>query len=350
MFKDQYHKIYQDAAPSPALEQETLARMAEAQEHLYLEKETQPAPKRKLILPLSLSAAAAVLALTVGLSFWLNRPEYIEDSMGDMDTIISGSPSTKPEKDPDAEDFLSGTADDEQKGDSAAKPDENKGTQKPSATPDEEAEGENKAPVDVGDEGEEPSAEDDQSKGEDAEAQEPEQQAPADPTIPIEIENATTTTYASLQFFLDDLSQGTALGYKKNYYADSSLIIVPSFLPRTARFRQLYLNSSGKYSYSYCFSAADQQYFLDIEVGATLPRTLRDLNLRKSSALTEKVGFDKKGNQRIYYFGNFDKCTVTLRPVDAKAPLPTQEQTDTLLGDFQLARCTAENPLLSMVY
>ncbi len=346
MFKDQYHKIYQDAAPSPALEQETLARMAEAQEHLYLEKETQTAPKRKLILPLSLSAAAAVLALTVGLSFWLNRPEYIEDSMGDMDTIISGSPSLKPEKDPDADDFLGGFApDEEQKGDSAAKPDENKGTQKPSTTPDDE--NENKAPAD---ESEEPSTEDDLLKGDDSAEQEPEQQAPADPTLPVEINNATTATYASLQFFLDDLSQGTALGYKKNYYADSSLIIVPSFLPQTSRFRQLYLSNSGKYSYSYCFTAENQQYFLDIEVGATLPRTLRDLNLRKTSAKTEKVGFDKKGNQRIYYFGNFDKCTVTLRPVDSKAALPTVEQTDTLLGDFTLARCTAENPLLSLTY
>lgn len=344
MFKDSYQKIYQDAAPSPALEQETLARMAEAQEHLYLERPAE-APKRKLILPLSLSAAAAVLALTVGLSFWLNRPDYIEDSMGDMDTILSDVPSLKPEKDPDADDFLSGTTDDEQKGDNAAPPEENKG-QKPSATPNDEDE--NKAPAD--DEGEEPSTEGDQLKGDDSAEQEPEQVAPADPTLPVEINNATTATYASLQFFLDDLSQGTSLGYKKNYYADSSLIIVPSFLPRTARFRQLHLNSSGKYSYSYCFTAEDQQYFLDVEVGATLPRTLRDLNLRKSSVLNEKVGFDKKGNQRIYYFGNFDKCTVTLRPVDGKAPLPTQEQTDTLLGDFQLARCTAENPLLSLTY
>ncbi len=345
MFKDQYNKIYRDAVPSPALEQETLARMAEAQEHLYLEKEPQTAPKRKLILPLSLSAAAAVLALTVGLSFWLNRPDYIDDSMGDMDTILSDVPSLKPEKDPDADSMLGTAPDEEQKGDSAAPPEENKGTQKPSATPNDEDE--NKAPAD---EGEDPSTEDEQLKGDDSAEQEPEQVAPADPTLPVEINNATTTTYASLQFFLDDLSQGTALGYKKNYYADSSLIIVPSFLPQTSRFRQLYLNSSGKYSYSYCFTAEDQQYFLDIEVGATLPRTLRDLNLRKTSAKTEKIGFDKKGNQRIYYFGNFDKCTVTLRPVDSKAALPTVEQTDTLLGNFTLARCTAENPLLSLTY
>ena len=345
MFKDQYNKIYQDAAPSPALEQETLARMAEAQEHLYLGKEPQSAPKRKLILPLSLSAAAAMLALTIGLSVWANRPDYITDSMGEMDQFLSGE--SAPEKEPVRDEFLGGAPGDALKGESAAPPEENIGTQKPSAAPGEEAENENKAPIDDEGEGEEPSTEGEPSKGDDAEEQNPEEQAPADPTMPVEINNKTTTTYASLQFFLDDLSQGTALGYKKNYYADSSLIIVPSFLPRTARFRQLY---NGKYSYSYCFTDGEQQYFLDIEVGATLPRTLRDLNLRMASAKTEKVGFDKKGNQRIYFFGNFDKCTVTLRPVDAKAPLPTAEQTAALLGDFLPVRGTAENPLLSMVY
>ncbi len=348
MFKDQYNKIYQDAAPSPALEQETLARMAEMQEHLYLEKETRPAPKRKLILPLSLSAAAAVVALTVGLSFWLNRPDYIDDSMGDMDTIISNAPSLKPENDSDGNDYLGGYApDEEKKGDSSSSDDENKGSPKPDSTPSDEGEEENKAPADSGDDS---STTEDEMKGEELPEDDAQEQAPADPTLPVEIKNASTTTYASLQFFLDDLSQGTALGYKKNYYADSSLIIVPSVLPQTSRFRQIYLYNSGKYSYSYCFTAEGQQYFLDIEVGATLPKTLRDLNLRVTSAKTEKIGFDKKGNQRIYYFGNFDKCTVTLRPVDSKAAVPTLEQTDTLLGNFTLARCTAENPLLSMTY
>ena len=80
LFKSEYTKQFDEFTPSTALNEETLALMQEAQAH--------PLPKAKKetnlrwVLPVCASGAAAMVALTVGLAVWFNKPEVFDDIQG----------------------------------------------------------------------------------------------------------------------------------------------------------------------------------------------------------------------------------------------------------------------------
>ncbi len=343
MFKDDYRKQFENIAPSPALEQETLDLMAEAQAHGFI----PPAPKSKkpLILSLSLSGAAAMVAITVGLSFWLSGPkDLMPDEVGSLDNIVGGSSagnssgsSGKEENDSaappaDKEEGVKGenTPTDGATGDDAG---DDAGSTDASGTPAPED-----APEDQNATGGAPEA------GENA-APPP---APVSPTGPVTVEDKNTETYLSIQAYLDALTAKKTIGYNKNYMADPALVIVPSWLPQKVQFRHLHAKSNGAYSYSYLLTDGENQYFLDIAAPATFPRTQRDLNLRVRAVKGEYEGLDKLENKRIYYFGNYEKITVTLTAVSGAAP--TLEETERLLADLQLDRYTPQNTLVQLEY
>jgi hypothetical protein len=173
--------------------------------------------------------------------------------------------------------------------------------------------------------------------------------APADPLAPIVVQDKNTETYPSIQAYLDALSAKKTLGYQKNYLADPALVLVPSRLPQQSRFRQLYAKSNGAYSYSYIVADGENQYFLEISVAATFPRTLRDLNLRLRGLKGEYEGMDPLENKRTYYFGNFEEVSVCLNPIGEK-PLPNLEETNRILADLEIDRYAVQNTLVQMTY
>lgn len=330
MFKDDYRKQFEDVAPSPALEKETLELMAEAQAHGFIAPPVKS--KKPLILSLSLSGAAAMLAVTVGLSFWFNRPDTVEpDKMGNLNSVISGNSSKPADKEE-----LPPADDEEIKGDPTPESDGSTDSSSNSAPEAGQSAGSNAAP---GTEG-----------GDDAVEEQPENTAPTpvSPLGPVEINDKNTQTYLSIQAYLDAMVAKKTIGYGKNYIADPALVIVPSWLPQQTQFRHLYAKSNGAYSYSYLVTDGENQYFLEIAAPATFPRTLRDLNLRVRAVKGEYEGMDKLENKRIYYFGNYEEITVTLTTVNGAAP--TLEETDRILADFQLDRYTTQNTLVQMEY
>ena len=341
MFKDDYRKQFEDVAPSPALEQETLALMAEAQDHGFI---TPPQKSKKpLILSLSLSGAAALVAVTVGLSFWLHRPEDIApDKAGDIDQVLAGNSSTSS----NSNDNSALPEDETVKGDAAPEQSDedtatggSSGSTAPESTPETPTTGE--ADTSTGNS-------DDKEVNENYEGSENTGTAPVSPVGPVEINDKNTETYLSIQSYLDALQAKKTIGYNKNYMADPALVIVPSWLPQKVQFRHLYATANGAYSYSYLLTDGENQYFLDISAPATFPRTQRDLNLRVRAVKGEYEGMDKVENKRIYYFGNYEKITVTLTTVNGAAP--TLEETDRLLADLQLDRYTVQNTLVQLEY
>ena len=89
MFKDDYNKLYQDLTPSPALNEETVALMAEAQAHPL--PKAAAAPKKKWILPTAISGAAAMLAIAIGIGIWLNQPpKMMNEEKGELDAVLPG--------------------------------------------------------------------------------------------------------------------------------------------------------------------------------------------------------------------------------------------------------------------
>lgn len=345
MFKDEYTKHFDAITPSPALEEETLALMQEAQAHA-LPKKKQP-QKMRWVLPVCVSGAAAMLALTVGLAFWVSRPDVMDDIQGQgelflwpEDSVASDGVKSDLTVNDDADQNSAPTDDQETIKDSAAtlgsaeQPDENKGTsEKPSSdseTPDPEQE-----------HGEEP-----QPDPSDAESNPPAQEI--DPKAPVEISDKKTETYLSLKSYLDSLSAKKTIGYKTNYLTEEALVIVPTWLPTTARFRQVYAYANSGYTYSYLLSGEDESYFLNVAVSATAPKTQRDLLLRVKGIRTEEKMLKKADHQWTYYFGNYDRAIVTVTTLDGKAI--TMEQAAPLLTTLDFARYTVQNTLVEMAY
>ena len=345
MFKEEYNKQFEEITPSPALEQETLALMAEAQAHGFIAPPPQKS-KKPLILSLSLSGAAAMVAITVGLSFWFHRPEAIDrDLAGDINQVLAGNSSAqsdKSENDADPED-------DAAKGNPA--PEQNDGD---ASTGGDDAAGGNTVPEDQApstggsDNFTNNSGDYDPSQKYDSDETTGAAPAPVSPVGPVVVEDKNTETYLSIQAYLDAMTAKKTVGYNKNYMADPALVIVPSQLPQTVQFRHLYAKANGAYSYSYLLTDGENQYFLEIAAPATFPRTQRDLNLRVRALKDEYEGMDKAENKRIYYFGNYEKITVTLTTVNGAAP--TLEETDRLLANLQLDRYTEQNTLVQMTY
>lgn len=349
MFKDEYTKQFDAVSPSPALNEETLALMQEAQAHAT-PKDARP-QKMRWVLPVCVSGAAAMLALTIGLAFWFSRPDVMDDIQGydeyflrADDTPVLGksdSDGAAPENnDSDASDSSAALPQDDgesENASSSAQPDENKGSPAQSETPDnaqpEQEKGE-----------EEPAPE--QSESDTPQSTPPAE--PIDPKKPIEINDKKTETYLSLRAFLDAVSAKKTIGYKTNYLTEESLVIVPSWLPETARFRQVYAYANGGYAYSYLLTGENESYFLNVAVSATQPKTQRDLQMRAKGIATEEKLLKKTTNQWTYYFGNYDKAVVTVSTLDGKA-VP-MEQAEPMLNTLKLSRYTVQNGLVEMTY
>lgn len=359
MFKDEYNKQFEEIAPSPALNEETLALMKEAQAH-PLSKPAKP-QKQRWVLPVCVSGAAAMLALTVGLAFWFARPEKFNDIMGNpynelflqaSDSFISDESSagnaasndlssddkatndadSSAPADPQQDNSSSNAENTKGDGNNTDAPDENKGTASdPEKTPKDEKV-------------EEPAPEQSES---DASQSTPPAEA-VDPKAPVEITDKKTETYRSLRTYLDAVAAKKTIGYKTNYLMEEPLVIVPTWLPTTARFRQLYAYSNGGYTYSYLLAGEGESYFLNVAVSATQPRTQRDLQLRVQGVGEEEKLLKKTKNQWIYYFGNYDKAIVTVTTIDGKA-VP-MEQASPLLTTLDFARYTVQNGLVEMTY
>lgn len=370
MFKDEYNKQFEDIAPSPALNEETIALMKEAQEH-PLQAPAKP-QKLRWVLPVCVSSAAAMLALTIGLAFWLKKPDVMEDLKGESDILI-GTESTVSGEIGEAESDLLGSnnsaadgsanaggnathdADTGNSSNAADSGDASKDVSGNASAPDKNKGTASENQSNNSEKPEDPPAQDDEAVN-DAPEEQPESDAPqstppadpVDPRAPVEINDKTTETYLSIRAYLDALAAKKTIGYKTNYLAEESLIIVPSWLPTTARFRQLYAYANGGYEYSYLFSYNETEYFLNISVAATLPKTQRDLNLRVKGIESEDRSLKKMQNQWICYYGNYDKATVTVCTLDGKF-IPMAETAE-MLGNFDLARYTVQNGLVELTY
>ena len=338
MFDEQYRKMNQKIQPSPALNEETAALMREARDHGAALPPKKAVWKAAILIPAA-SVAAAVLVAAVLLSFWLNRGETIQEATGNPDNVIYGEsePDTEsedgstapPEEDPLPTD-PENTAPPEE--DLPEAPGEDDGTPAPGTdTPEEDPED-----TPEGDEGK------------------PGSTAPStgssDPYGPDVIHDDTTTTYLSIRAFLNALAKKETPGYGRNYYNARELILVPSKLPNQARFRHLHLeNASGKYSYSYLFSANGKEYILDVQVDAKAPKTLQELTIQKKLLSGEKVQTGQKGDQLFFLFGENDYITVTVTEPKSTVLL-NEEQVNALLSQFELERCGITNTLIDMVY
>ncbi len=351
MFEEKYRKYYQDIAPSDALNEETLALMAEARDHLAAAPKPLPRRRSLIWIPIAATAVAAMVAVVI-VGGWLRGDTY-NDLAGNADDVFSDSmgtelPDETPPADgegeqqennssapnPEVQDTPTPPADENQSdpsegNNSASKPNtENKGESKDEdATKDEDDSGEEQAPPDNN-----------------AAA------APSDPYAPVIKTDKKTTTYLTIREFLNGLAKKETPGYGKKYYNARELIIVPSLLPDGARFRHLYLNNeNGKYSYSYLFTNGENSYIIDVEVNAKTPKTLRDLNLQKGALEEEEVLTGKKENHLYYLFGGRDEVTVTLKNLQSETD-PNEDETATLLEQFKLERCSLENTVIDMKY
>lgn len=367
MFKDEYTKQFEQIAPSPALNEETLALMQEAQAHAT-PKGAKP-QKMRWVLPVCVSGAAAMLALTVGLAFWFSRPEEFNDIMGspynelflqagDSDGSDGSSADNTASNDSSADDKATNDADnsaptDPQQGNTSSDGESIKGDGNHTDAPDENK---GTASQDQNTNEDQPESDPEQEKGEDPAPEQPNGDAsqsspPAeavDPKAPVEITDKKTETYLSLRAFLDAISAKKTIGYKTNYLTEEPLVIVPTWLPTTARFRQVYAYSNGGYTYSYLMEGDGTSYFLNVAVSATQPRTQRDLQLRVKGIDEEKELLKKTKNQWTYYFGNYDKAIVTVTTVDGKAV--SMEQAAPLLTSLNFARYTVQNGLVELTY
>ena len=344
MFKDEYTKQFDEIAPSPALNEETLALMKEAQAHPMPIAKPQ---KMRWVLPVCVSGAAAMLALTIGLGFWLKNPEMIDDIKGydelfiwPGDSVASDGVKSDLMANDDADQNGAAADGEEPVDDTAAnlggaeQTDENKGaTEEPSS------------------DGETPDPEQDQGDGsapEKPESDEPHNPEPIDPKAPVEMADKKTETYLSLRSFLDAVATKKTIGYKTNYLTEEALVIVPAWLPTNARFRQVYAYSNGGYTYSYVMDGENESYFLNVAVSATLPKTQRDLQLRLKGISAEERLLKQTPHQWTYYFGNYDKAIVTVTTIDGK-PV-SMEQIEPLLTNMNFARYTVQNSLVELTY
>ena len=339
MFEEQYRKLNQEIKPSDALNEETFALMKEAQDHRAAMPPKPLRWKPAVLIPAA-GTVAAVLEDTILLAFWMsdrNVNKEAFDAVGNLDEIISdeeepsqseGQEQTENQPDTEPEDAeSSGTSVDENQsfsGSSAPSDDDGKTSENPTKDP------------------AEPPAE--------PETDEPDQSMAADPRNPDIINDESTTTYTTIRAFLNALAKKETPGYGTNYYNARDLIIVPSKLPEQTRFRHFHLdNKTGKYSYSYIFTANGKEYFLDIEVDAETPKTLRDLNVQKQLLAEEEILTGKKGNQLFYLFGQNDEVTVTLTEYLSSTAL-TEDEVATLLAQFELERCSLANYLIDITF
>lgn len=327
LFKDEYNDLYQKVSPSPALEAETLELMAELQAHAA--PAIPPAPKKKWVLPTVLSAAAAMLAIAVGIGYWfLKPPAVMEDPKGEFGAVISdvelnfGAP--------------------EAGNSSGSAPQEGLPQEQENSAP----------PADSGAAQKNPSDDTDASNGSSGGATKPSTESgeeTVDPRLPVVIDESKTQTYLSLAEFARALARKETPGFGESYRASVELITVPTFLPQTARFRHLHFHSNGSYEYSYLITAGGVEYLLDIQMEATMPKTLRDLQLRKNNILAgEVIDYDANPSERIYYVGRYDTAHVTLSTLDGKKL--NKEQIDKILLPFDLGRYTTGNPFLDLTY
>ncbi|MBQ6824875.1 MAG: hypothetical protein IJP27_09495 [Clostridia bacterium] len=334
MFEEQYRKMNQAITPSEALNDETFALMKEAQDH-----RAAPPPKPLRWKPaLIASAGGLVAAMLVGvvlLGFWLQRdPKIEEDQFGSLEQVFEEdmAGSSQPPK--------------------TEKPENEAPTQDPEAAPEDDGLAENNGTGTAPD----PSEPNDEEAENDEKVEEGGDEngsaaLEGDPRLPDVINDGTTVTYLSIREFLNALSdEKKTPGYGKNYYQARELLIVPSRLPEQSRFRHMHLDTeTGKYSYSYLFTAEGKEYFLDIEVDAKTPKTLRDLNLKKDEVRNETVQTGQKGDQLFYLFGKEDYIIVTVSEVNSMVAL-TEEQVSYLMAPFALERCTITNLLVDMTY
>ena len=342
MFDEQYRKMNQKIQPSPALNEETAALMREARDHGAALPPKKAVWKAAILIPAA-SVAAAVLVAAVLLSFWLNRGETIQEATGNPDNVIYG------ESEPDTESEDGSTAPPEE--DPLPTDPEN------TAPPEEDApEAPSDTPANGGDDSETtpPATTPDEGEGNAGTTPPPADSAPptgsSDPYGPDVIHDDTTTTYLSIRAFLNALAKKETPGYGRNYYNARELILVPSKLPNQARFRHLHLeNASGKYSYSYLFSANGKEYILDVQVDAKAPKTLQELTIQKKLLSGEKVQTGQKGDQLFFLFGENDYITVTVTEPKSTVLL-NEEQVTALLSQFELERCGITNTLIDMVY
>lgn len=313
MFKDDYTELFENCAPSPALKEETVALMAEAQSHPA--PKLLPAPKKKWILPVAAGSVAAAVAVAVGLSVWLDKPQVMDDKKGDLDAVL-GSVAF-PEKEP------------------IIVPSTNAGDSAPEAMPQGQDTGTDEAaPEDATDSAEPPIDY---------------QSAPLEDAAPVIINDRNTETYRSLKEFIVYLGDKQTIGYKTNYIADPALVVVPTFLPQTARFRHLHMEDTGAYTYSYVINKEGKQYFLDISLNASFPKAQRDIKIRTDAIKRgEVIDYDRKENTRIYYIGKYEKATVTVTALSGD-PV-TAEMVDAILVPFELGRYAENNPYLELRY
>lgn len=343
MFKDEYNKQFEDVTPSPALNEETLALMKEAQAHPMPTAKPQ---KLRWVLPVCVSGAAAMLALTIGLAFWLRNPEIVDDIKGYDEFFLQVGDSATSDGvksdlmvNDDADQKGAPTDDQETIENSAAnlgaaeQTDENKG-----ASEEPSSDGETTDP--------------EQEQNEDPAPEKPESEVPPaepiDPKAPVEITDKKTETYLSLRAFLDAVATKKTIGYKTNYLTEEPLVIVPAWLPTNVRFRQVYAYSNGGYTYSYVLDGENESYFLNVAVSATLPKTQRDLQLRLKGISAEEKLLKQTPQQWTYYFGNYDKAIVTVTTIDGK--FVSMEQVEPLLTNMNFARYTVQNSLVELSY
>ncbi len=378
MFEKQYKKYCQEMTPSPALDQETVALMQEAQNHRAA---PPPQPLRwrpAVVLPIAGTAVAAAIALVLT-GGWLLRGggdtfddtftddfDSVFESIGDegqSDSSDDGEfsdemqPDDSADKEASKEDVLDSDADEEQSNQNELKDEDEKSD--PAEKPEQDqpegdlSGGTSSAPDDEADKDEEnqsstpPSSDSDKTdKTDDAEIP----TTPMDPYGPEVSHEKGIDTYLSIREFIDALAKKETAGYGKNYYNARELLIVPNLLPDGARFRHLHLNTkNGKYNYSYYFAKDGQDYIIDIEINAKTPKNLNELRLMKQDIAKEEILSAKKDDQLFFLFGKQDEVTVTLTDVHAATRL-TEEETAALLSQFKLERCTLTNSIIEMKY
>lgn len=360
MFEDRYREYYQKLNPSDELNAETLALMQEAQDHRAAEPE-KPLRWRPAYTVSIAGTAAAVVAVMIMVGFWFGKGTRYDEMSGDLDTLVLGGSQTSggtSESLPQGTDDSNGSQETENgaigvssasSGNSASPAEGDKPGSTGSADPDSPADNTDQQPADGNSSpapgGDEPGG---GQKPEEQPGQQPE--TPVDPREPVIINNSTTRTYTTIRSFLNALSKKTAEGYGSNYYTARELIIVPSLLPDNARFRHFYLYpETGKYAYSYVFTADGKDYIIDIKADIKAAKTLKELNQQKAAVAEEQLRTNASGNQLMYLFGSSDLVTVTLTAVGS-AEKPTQEQVAALLAQFKLERCSLTNPIVDMAY
>ncbi len=325
-FKDQYQKAFKNAAPSPALQQETLELLQEARDH-HIEPE-QPVKRWKLAYTLSLaSSVAALFFCIVMVGIFGKEGTFFQDEMADEEWF---SEDSKGESDGDmneVQDQFSPLPD----------------SDKESSSSDQDA------AEDSADKEKEQNTTD--SSIHDDWVEDEAEPSPSDPKAPVFLDNNDVRSYESFSAFIQALTDKTALGYGKNYYLARELLIVPSKLPDGARFRvvDLYAQDGG-YSYSYLLKENHEEYLLQVTVSGSASKTLSELSARKEALAEESILMKKSGNTRTYLFGETEKVTLTLEPVLLADPIPAEGDLDRILSVFDLERCSLTNPLLEMAY